>query len=382
MPDFSFLTTYPPTRCGIATFSESLADALTAQDGTRVDVVRLMDALDVSRAAGAGVHSSVVLEWGAGRGTASRAARALEAADVAIVQHEYGIYPGIDGEDVLDVLRELAIPSILVLHTVLDAPTIRQREIVERAVALASRVVVMGLSARRLLLAEYDIDARDVVVIPHGVPDWQSVVPSDVAHQRTMLTWGLIGPGKGIEWGIRALTDLADLDPPVRYEVLGATHPKVLAHEGEAYRDSLHSLAAELGVADRVVFDDRYLDRDALARRVAAADLVLLPYESGTQATSGVLAEAVGAGKPVVATGFPHALELLADGVGTVVAHRSSPAIAAAVRAVLLHADTVAALGPAPRDATTSWGVVGERFRALGADLLVEWSTGRWGRTA
>lgn len=370
MPDFSFLSTFPPTRCGIATFTESLAAALTGGGVDRGRVVRLIDDLDETRPVHVDGRTDSVMEWGAGRGSAMAAARALGGADVAIVQHEYGIYPGDDGDAVIDVLSALTVPSIVVLHTVLDAPTDHQRDVLERVAELATRLVVMTGTARDLLAAGYDVDLDKVTVIPHGVPNWDAVRAPSHADHRTMLTWGLIGPGKGIEWGIRALAELGDLVPPVRYEVLGETHPKVVAHSGEAYRDGLRALAADLGVADRVTFDDRYLDRDALAERVAGADVVLLPYDSRTQVTSGVLVEAVAAGKPVVATGFPHARELLTDGVGDVVEHESPHAIAAAVRRVLGSPDAMAARRRTVRSAEMPWATVADRYRDLAAGLV------------
>lgn len=369
MADFSFLSTFPPTRCGIATFTESLAAALTGGGSDRARVVRLVDELDVARPVRIDDRTNSAMEWGAGRGSAALAARALGGADVAIIQHEYGIYPGVDGDALIDVLSGLTVPSIVVLHTVLDAPTAHQREVLERVAALATRVVVMTETARELLAAGYDVDLENVTVIPHGVPSWDGVEAPSHADHRTMLTWGLIGPGKGIEWGIRALAELGDLVPPVRYEVLGETHPKVLAHAGEAYRDGLRALAVDLGVADRVTFDDRYLDRDALAERVAGADVVLLPYDSRTQVTSGVLAEAVAVGKPVVATGFPHARELLADGVGDVVAHESGEAIAIAVRRVLESPDAMGARRRTVRRADTPWAAVADRYRELAGTM-------------
>jgi len=368
--DFSFLSTFPPTRCGIATFAESLAAALTGDSSDRAHIVRVVDDLDVSRPTRVDARTSVATEWGSGRGSASLAARALDSADVAIIQHEYGIYAGADGDSVIDVLSALNVPSIVVLHTVLDAPTAHQREVLERVAALATRVVVMTETARSLLASHYDVDLGHVTVIPHGVPSWDGVQAPSHADHRTMLTWGLIGPGKGIEWGIRALAALNGLIPPLYYEVLGETHPKVIAHSGEAYREGLRALAVQLGVADRVTFDDRYLDRAALAKRVAAADVVLLPYDSRIQVTSGVLVEAVAAGKPVVATAFPHAIELLADGVGTVVEHESPDAIARAVRRVLESPDAMAARRGAIRSVDTPWSAVAARYRDLAAELV------------
>jgi glycosyltransferase involved in cell wall biosynthesis len=298
---------------------------------------------------------------------APAAARLLSAGDVVIVQHEFGIYGGADGEDVVLVLEALTSPSIVVLHTVLDSPTPHQRRVLERVAAAATAVVVMTEAARTILAASYRVDMGAVSVIPHGVPDWVPTPTTAHDDRRTMLTWGLIGPGKGIEWGIRAVAALGATTPPLHYEILGETHPKVVAHEGEAYRESLELLARDLGVADRVTFDSRYLDSDALAARVAEADLVLLPYDSRIQVTSGVLVEAVAAGRPVIATGFPHARELIDASTGIIVDHRSPTAIADAIREVLSRPSRA----PSPRPETgTPWGEVAEQYRVL-AEALV-----------
>jgi hypothetical protein len=348
MASFSLLSTYPPTRCGLATFSESFAAAITASGSDTVKIVRAIDSLDGPTPARVTDRVSIVGELHVDRPAASAGvARLLSSGDVVVVQHEYGIYGGDDGDDVLRVLEALTAPSIVVLHTVLEDPTPHQRKVLEQVAARASAVVVMSDTARSLLATGYRVDMSTVSVIPHGVPRWEALVGPHLADRTTMLTWGLIGPA-------------------LHYEVLGETHPKVVAHEGEAYRDGLRRLADDLGVADRVTFDDRYLDRDRLSARVAAADLVLLPYESREQVTSGVLVEAVAAGKPVVATAFPHALELLRDGAGTIVEHESPGAIADAVRGIL--ADRTSRR-PVEFDPDTAWSAVAERYRAL-ADAM------------
>jgi glycosyltransferase involved in cell wall biosynthesis len=366
MARFSVLSTYPPTRCGLATFSESFAAAITASGDDEVQIVRAIDDLDSPTPARVSDRVSIVGELHVDRPAASGSvARKLSTGDVVIVQHEYGIYGGDDGDDVLRVLEALTAPSIVVLHTVLDDPTPHQRRVLERIAASATAVVVMSDRARSLLATRYRVEMGSVSVIPHGVPDWETLAGSHRSDRTTMLTWGLIGPGKGLEWGIRAVAALRDVQPAVHYEILGETHPKVIAHEGEAYRDRLRLLADDLGVADRVTFDARYLDRDALAARVATADLVLLPYDSREQVTSGVLVEAVAAGKPVVATAFPHALELLTEGAGTVVEHESPAAIAEAVRGILAGSGTHIDRRPVAFDTGTTWEAVALRYREL-----------------
>ena len=377
MTGFSFLSTYPPTRCGLATFTEALATSMTLPGDPDARIVRVMDDIAQPATAVVGTRSTIVAELDAvGEADAAgirSAARALSASRVAVVQHEYGIYGGADGSDVIRVLEQLTVPSIVVLHTVLDAPTEGQRRVLDRVGQLASAVVVMTETARSLLTAHYAVDPRKVSLIPHGVAAWTASATATPPARRTILTWGLIGPGKGIEHGIRAMAELGDSVPPVQYLVVGQTHPRVLANDGDVYRASLHALVAELGVADRVRIDSNYLDAAQLAARVRSADLVLLPYDSRNQVTSGVLVEAIAAGKPVVATAFPHAVELLTGGRGVVVPHENPHAIAEAVRAVLGRVasveGTAAQLQPSNE---TSWPEVALRYRELASSLTAE----------
>lgn len=372
MTHYGFLSTFPPTRCGLATFTEALAEALTAGTGDSAGIVRVLDgptdrSQPLEDAAAARVSGELIAH---DRRSMAAAASALNACDVAIVQHEYGIYGGHDGDEILEVLAAVTAPTIVVLHTVLPSPTPHQRLVLTRVCERATQVVVMTSGAREVLLAHYAVDPRSVQVIPHGVTNL-ALAPVRARDRKRILTWGLISPGKGVEWGIRALALLADLDPSVEYVVAGQTHPKVLAHAGESYRDMLTQLTDELGLADAVHLDGRYLDAAQLAELVASADVVLLPYDSRDQATSGVLAEAVAAGIPVVATRFPHAVELLAGGAGVVVAHEDAVAIAAALRAILTAegvAQHMRAVAVAEADETT-WPAVADRYRRL-ADTL------------
>jgi glycosyltransferase involved in cell wall biosynthesis len=302
------------------------------------------------------------------------AAALLNRHDVAIVQHEYGVYGGDDGDDVLRVLAMLSVPAVVVLHTVLTEPTAHQRAVLNGVLAAATAVVTMSETAQARLVTGYQVPAGRVHVIPHGAPDSAAVWPAP--HQnshRQVVTWGLLGPGKGIEWGIEAMALLGDLRPAPRYVVAGRTHPKVLARQGERYRDFLASRAERLGVRDRVRFDSRYLDADSLRRLVADADVVLLPYDSRDQVTSGVLIEAVTSRTPVVATRFPHAVELLSDGAGVLVDHEDPASIAAALRLVLT--DSAAASGMAAAAGlaarTLGWASVAREYCRLAAGLVL-----------
>ena len=371
MTRFGFVSTYPPTRCGLATFTRSLARALTGPRDAPASIVRMLDP---------GEDAGLVPE-DAGRVVAvvrtddtdahRAAARALGDCDVVIVQHEYGIFGGDDGEDVIGLLEALDVPSIAVLHTVLPSPTANQRRVLERVAALATAVVVMTDHALETLVANYDVGAARVSVIPHGVV--QTADPS-LHHRGTVpriLTWGLLSPSKGLERGIRAVALMNMRGFTAEYVIAGETHPKVRAHSGEEYRESLAGLARALGVRRSVEFVDEYMTDEALGELLGSADAVLLPYDSHEQATSGVLVEAVAAGVPVVATAFPHAIELLSDGAGIVVPHDDLDGMAAALESVLTADRASSGLPDArPREgAGLSWPQVATRYAALAGRL-------------
>jgi polysaccharide biosynthesis protein PslF len=354
------LGTYPPTQCGLATFGAALTGALG-----EVGIVRVVDRAESHPDPDVVAH----LVNGSAAG-AARAVRHLNGFDVVVVQHEYGIYGGPDGRDVLDVLDALTVPAIVVLHTVLQNPTPRQHHILTRILARAEMVVTMTETARRRLLESYAADADRVTVIPHGAADHGFAAGSAVPGRRPLvLTWGLIGPGKGIEWAIDAMPSLRDLNP--RYLVMGRTHPKVLERDGEDYRDGLLARIEARQAGGLVQLDDRYLGGADLAAVVRQADVVLLPYDSREQVTSGVLIEAVAAGRPVVSTAFPHAVELLGDGTGLVVPQRDPAALASALRRVL--GDPGLAADMAERASRKApdllWGAVAGRYRQLASDL-------------
>ena len=366
---FGFVSTYPPTQCGLATFAAALRGALLHDTGDEGRVVRLVDAPEP------GDGGEVVAQLVAGDAASlRRAAEHLNQCDVAIVQHEYGVYGGADGSEVLELLDQVMVPSVVILHTVLADPTPHQRRVLEAVTAKADAVVTMTVTARDRLAAGYAVDPRKVTIIAHGAPARPAAMAGPAAGTGpfTVLTWGLLGPGKGVEWGIAAMALLRDLAPMPRYVIAGQTHPKVALHEGEAYRDRLRGQVRQAGLGPWVSFDGQYRNAAALASLVRSADVVLLPYDSTEQVTSGVLIEAVAAGKPVVATQFPHARELLAGGAGLLVPHRDPAAIAAALRSVVTRGDVLsrmaaAAAATAPR---LLWPAVADQYRELAGRLI------------
>ena len=364
LPSFGILSTHPPTPCGLATFSAALAGGLTTK-GAEVSVVRIADGSPSSHAHIVGEHVN---------GSAPSVAATsdlLNRSDVAVIQHEYGIYGGPDGDEVVDIMKALTVPSIVVAHTVLKDPTPEQRSVLIEVVARADQVVVMSEAARQRLCARFGIDASKVTTIPHG-----AALPKTAAVKRsgrpTILTWGLLGPGKGIERVIDAMASLRDFPHAPRYVIAGRTHPKVLAAHGDAYREGLIAQAKRLGVADSVSFDDAYRTPEALTALMQAASVVVLPYDSKDQVTSGVLVDSIASGRPVVATAFPHAVELLGSGAGTVVGHDDPGALVAALRQLLTDPRVAGSMASEARDLAPAlaWPVVANAYLTLGQRLL------------
>ncbi|MUH46050.1 MAG: glycosyltransferase, partial [Actinobacteria bacterium] len=312
MLNIAMVSTYPPTQCGLATFTRSLGQGMR-ECGIESDVVRLSPEHEPNPGRPV-VHQHVT-----GQGLRDTL-KVLNTYDTVIIQHEYGIFGGPDGDDVLNLMSGIKVPVIVVLHTVLAAPRLHQRYVLQRIIDRADALVTMTETGRRNLLRGYDVNRQKVHVIPHGAADLRAARGSqDGKRASTVLTWGLLSEGKGIEWGIEAIAMLAEANPELKYLVAGQTHPKVLETEGERYRTRLVSLAERLGVQSRVHFVNDYLDQKLLHGLIQKADIVLLPYDSKDQVTSGVLTEAVVAGKPIISTRFPHAIELLSKGAGWLV---------------------------------------------------------------
>jgi glycosyltransferase involved in cell wall biosynthesis len=363
---FGILSTYPPTPCGLATFTAALANGLTA-NGADVSVVRISD--------GPPSTSTPVIGELVNGSPASVAACAelLNRSDVAVIQHEYGIYGGVDGDEVVDIIEGLRVPSIVIAHTILKDPTSHQRSVLEAVAALADQVVVMSEAAAQRLCRDFDVDRRKVKTVPHG-----ATIPTNTTVMRggrpTLLTWGLLGPGKGIERVIEAMGSLNDLPGRPRYLVAGRTHPKVLAADGEAYRDARTEQARRSGVADSVCFDAGYRSVSTLTALVQSAAVVVLPYDSTDQVTSGVLVDAIASGRPVVATAFPHAVELLNSGAGIVVGHDDPDALASALRRVLTQPRLAGAMAAEARRLAPemAWPVVAGAYLKLAHGIRAE----------
>lgn len=362
LPSVAMMSTFPPTQCGLATFAAALSSALAEVGVSRLGVINVAEVppqtSDPRVAATLTPSPSSRLE----------VARIINRHDVLIVQHEFGIFSGDDGVDLLHLLADVHVPVVATLHTVPLDPSQRQRAILEELARRCDALVTMTVEARDRFVRIYDVDAHKVSVIPHGatVPE-QRFLPS--SGPVSLLTWGLLGPGKGVEWVVDALAMAPELRGHVRYTVAGQTHPKVLRADGEKYREMLQRRVRFLGISDMVTFDNSYRDVPSLMGLVQQSHCVVLPYDSTDQITSGVLVDALVAGRPVIATRFPHAVELLSRGVGLTVPQADPVAMAAAIRMVVNQPQMLSAMSNAtdPIAREHRWTTVANQYLALGA---------------
>lgn len=336
----AFIGDYPPRRCGIATFTHDLREAVkSARPDWPCTVVAVTDpkrSYDYPAEVRFEIAEVEVESY-------VRAADFLNLAhaDVLCVQHEFGIFGGVAGSHLIALLRRARKPLVTTLHTVLSDPTAEQRRVFDQVLACSTRLVVMAEKGAQLLREVYRVADEKIVIIPHGIPDLPFADPNFYKDQfaaegrPVLLTFGLLSPGKGIEYAIDALPSIAADFPEVLYIVLGATHPNLLRSEGETYRLSLERRARALGVEHNIDFINHYVASDELGEFIGATDIYLNPYLNEAQITSGTLAYCFGAGKAVVSTPYWHAKELLADGRGCLVPFRDAEAIASAVKHLL-----------------------------------------------
>lgn len=295
--------------------------------------------------------------------------------EVLCLQHEYGLYGGRAGGHVLLLLREARMPVVTTLHTVLDKPDPRQKAVMDEILDRSRRVVVMANKGAEILREVHGLKKNKIEVIPHGIPDLPLVdsepfkAQFGVLGKQVLLTFGLLGPGKGIEDVIRALPAVLRDFPDVVYLILGATHPHLLAKEGERYRILLQRLAEDNGVRENVIFYNRFVTPEDLRAFIGATDIYVTPYPNEAQITSGTLARVFGAGKAVVSTPYWHAVELLGNGRGVLVPFRDPPAIAEAVRGLLSDPARLKTMGAMAHEAgrQMTWEVVaGHYLRSFG----------------
>jgi glycosyltransferase involved in cell wall biosynthesis len=366
----AIVSTFPPRACGIGTFA---ADLRATLPGT--SVVRAADLVAVVHEPSSPQRRGVLATIAqAVRGDYVRTARMLGRLDVDVVllQHEYGIFGGRDGEYVLSFARELAQPLVVTLHTVLSEPTPHQAEVLTELCAEAELVIVMTETARRLLVASGACPEEKVRIVPHGAPARITARAASEREEPTrrlsddetfrLSTFGLISPGKGLETVIEALPAMIERHPGISYMIAGRTHPDIAHRQGERYRLMLERRVLELDLSAHVEFDDRFLTIDELSDLLARTDVFLTPYGNREQIASGALTFAIAAGCAVVSTPYWYAQDMLASGAGVLVPFRDSEALAEAVCSYLERPDALAAArAEAQRiGASLAWPAVAE----------------------
>ncbi len=332
----AFLGDYLPRKCGIATFTSDLRGALRERYPSVESFVAPVNDLPQ----GYDYPEEVRFEFAEGDLDAYRRTADylnFSNADVVCLQHEYGIYGGPAGSFILALLRDLRIPVVTTLHTVLQEPDSQQRRVLQELGALSSRLVVMSERGRKMLKEIYGIPEDKIDLIPHGIPDLPFVDSNfykdqfGVEGKHVILTFGLLSPNKGIENVLRALPEIVKKFPNLIYIILGATHPNLVREHGEAYRLSLERLAQDLGIKRHVSFYNRFVEFEELKAFLGVADIYITPYLNANQSTSGTLAYAFGSGKAVISTPYWHAQELLEDKLGVLVPFNDTKAMAQAV---------------------------------------------------
>jgi glycosyltransferase involved in cell wall biosynthesis len=332
----ALLGDYLPRKCGIATFTNDLRQALAEQfPETETFVAPVNDLPE-----GYEYPSEVRFEFGENDlDSYRRTADYLNFsnADVVCLQHEYGIYGGPAGSFILALLRDLRIPVVTTLHTILQNPSVDQRRVLQELATLSARLVVMSERGAKMLREMYQVPEEKIDLIPHGIIDMPFVDSNfykdqfGVEGKHVLLTFGLLSPNKGIESLLRALPEVIKKFPNLVYIVLGATHPSLVREQGEAYRLSLELLAKDLGIKKHVSFYNRFVDREELKSFLGVADIYITPYLNAAQTTSGTLAYAFGTGKAVISTPYWHAEELLSDDRGILVPFGDSRAMGKAI---------------------------------------------------
>ncbi|PKP93649.1 MAG: glycosyl transferase family 1 [Alphaproteobacteria bacterium HGW-Alphaproteobacteria-16] len=358
---------FVPRKCGLATFT---ADSVTALQG-RYPSMRI-DIYAMDNQPGELVYppqvTATIPQHERAAYLAAAAMIETSGAQAIWVQHEYGIYGGAAGEHLLALLERTTLPVIATLHTVLESPGEDERRVMDALLRRASKLVVMAEKGRDILRRVHGVADHRIVVIPHGVPDRPLADPDSFKPRfgwqgrQVILTFGLLAPSKGIETVIEAMPAVVARHPDALYIVLGATHPNLVAHEGEAYRKRLHALVADLGVEANVAFVDSFVGQEELLDYLQAADLYVTPYPNPAQITSGTLSNAVAMGKPVISTPYVHATEILADDHGVMVDFGDSAGFAVAINALLDDADRRQTLSKRAyaRGRTMTWARVAE----------------------
>ncbi|MGI6422779.1 MAG: glycosyltransferase family 4 protein [Syntrophomonadaceae bacterium] len=333
------LGTYPPKQCGIATFSMDLRNSLLLQ-GNEVRVMAVSEeknrydyppevVFEIDRQ-----HQADYIK-------AASFINASPDIDLLIIQHEYGIFGGPDGEYIMDLVGLLEKPYVLVTHTVLPNPSRSCQNILNYLAGRASAIVCMTRNSLGMMADLYKAPSELLNLIAHGVPEFKAQENKllkrryGLQGREVVSTFGLIGPGKGLELGIEAIASLAPQYPQIIYLILGRTHPMLVKYEGERYRQKLENMVSQMGIENQVRFVNKYLSNEELGEYLYMSDIYLSPYPNKDQAVSGTMAFAIGCGRAIVSTPYSYAVETLSEGRGLLAKEASAKELAALMESIL-----------------------------------------------
>ena len=339
---------YLPRQCGIATFTTDLCDSIAGRLHKSGEHLKVVAMDDISKGypypdrVGFQVRANVQSDY-------IHAAEFLNVHefDVAILQHEFGIFGGEDGCHIFHMIKNLRMPVIATLHTILKDPSAGQRAVIQELAKCTDSLIVMAHKARMLLNDSYGIEDSKIIFIPHGIPDVPFAGPGSdsfraqlgLTGRKIILTFGLLSPGKGIEVMLNAMPAIIERHPDVSYIVLGETHPHIIKDKGDSYRQRLYQQVSRLGIEDHVLFHNRFVDLETLTQYMTTTDIYVSPYLNEEQIVSGTLSYAVGMGAAVVSTPYWHAQELLAEGRGCLVPFNDPVVLAEKINHLLEHED-------------------------------------------
>lgn len=334
-----FLSTFPPRACGIATFTQDLITELEKTGCINASVIALSDS-DYSYPP----RVKFTIEQ-QNENSYAEAAEKINCSgfDLLMIEHEYGIYGGQHGDYLLKLIQAIKLPYFVTLHTVLPNPNDKQREIMSTLAAKCCKMITMAHNTDKILQDAYAIDASKITVLHHGVPEYPAAERDTLKKELGLTgrfivsTFGLISPGKGLEYGIESIARVAKKHPEILYLVLGQTHPVVQRNNGEKYREKLERTVKNFGLEEKVKFVNRYLKIEEIIRYLQLSDVYMTPYLGKDQAVSGTLAYAVGYGRVIISTPYLYAQEMLAEGRGLLAEFRSPAELAEQIETVMDH---------------------------------------------
>ena len=376
----AYIGTYPPRECGIGTFTQNLTQSMLGLDSQGVPqneiLVVAMDDNNQAYAYPTEVKLSIRQEQQTDYLEAANFIN-LSGADICVLEHEFGIFGGLSGVYILPFLHRLDIPIIVTLHTILESPSYNEKAILKEICKMADKIVVMSQKAILFLTNIYDVPQEKIVMIEHGVPDihfdkLKSKKEFKLDKKKLLLTFGFIGRNKGIETVIKALPEIIKKHPEVLYIVIGKTHPNVLRHAGEEYRNYLQLLIKNLELQSHVLLLNEFIDETELFKYLSACDIYITPYLNEAQITSGTLSYAMGAGCAVVSTPYWHAAELLTEERGRLFDFNKPQELARTINHLIEHPETLKKIQAKAQEygLNITWPKIGKKYLHLANSLL------------